>query len=113
MVLTFICMLGIAAGQILFRISAQRIDAQHLLSSTLLNLPLWIALAVYGLATLLWIHVLRTAPLNRVYPVFALAFLVVPVLETLVLGTPLRRQSLIGGAVIMVGVWIAVQGTEA
>jgi drug/metabolite transporter (DMT)-like permease len=111
--LSVVCMLGIAFGQILFRISAQRIDSRQLFTTIAFNGPLWVALAVYGVATLLWIHVLRSAPLNRVYPVFALAFLVVPVLESLLLGVPLRRQSLIGGAVIVVGVLIAVRGLDA
>jgi len=104
------CMLGISVGQILFRVGAQRIDASRWLASIAGNLWLAIALAVYGVATLLWVHVLRTAPLSRVYPLFALAFVVVPVLEAVLLGAPLRRQAVFGGAVIVAGVAIAVQG---
>ena len=100
--------LGISFGQILFRVSAQRIDPQRWLASTLGNPWLWAALAVYAMATVLWVHVLRTAPLSRVYPLIALAFIVVPLLDALLLGEPLRPQSLIGGAVIVVGVVIAM-----
>lgn len=102
--------LGISIGQILFRLSAQRIDGGRWVASTLGNPWLWAALIVYGAATLLWVHVLRTAPLSRVYPLIALAFVVVPLLDTFLLGEPLRPQSLVGGAVIVVGVIIAVQG---
>jgi len=103
--------LGISIGQLLFRLSAQRIDGERWLASTLGNPWLWAALIVYAAATLLWVHVLRTAPLSRVYPLIALAFVVVPLLETLLLGEPLRPQVLIGGAVIVVGVVIAVHGS--
>lgn len=108
LVLTLVCVAGIACGQILFRLAAQRIDGQRLLASVLTNYWLWVALTVYGLATLLWIHVLRTAPLNRVYPLFALAFVVVPVVEHWVWQQPLRWQSWAGGLVIALGVALSV-----
>lgn len=108
LVLTLVCVGGIAGGQILFRLAAERIDGQRLLASLLVNHWLWVALVVYGLATLLWIHVLRTAPLNRVYPLFALAFVVVPIVEHFVWQQPLRWQSWAGGGLIALGVAISV-----
>ena len=103
--------LGISVGQILFRVSAQRIDPQRWIASTLGNPWLWAGLVVYAGATVLWLQVLRSAPLSRVYPLIALAFIVVPLLDALLLGETLRPQSLIGGAIIVVGVAIAIQGT--
>lgn len=111
MLISLACVLGIAFGQILFRIGAQRIDSERLVTSALLNVPLIAALAIYGVATIGWIHVLRTAPLHRVYPIFALGFLIVPLLEWLVLGVPLRWQSLAGGAVIAAGIVLSVSGS--
>lgn len=110
---TLACVLGIAFGQILFRVGAQQIDAQRLVRTTVGNGALIAALVVYAVATASWIHVLRTAPLHRVYPLFALGFVIVPVLEHLLLGTALRWQSLAGGAVIVVGVLLAVSNTQA
>lgn len=110
LLLTLVCVGGIAAGQILFRLAAERIDGSKLLTSLLSNPWLWVALTVYGVATLLWIHVLRTAPLHRVYPLFALAFVVVPVLEHWVWQQPLRWQSWVGGFIIAVGVALSVSG---
>lgn len=107
-ILTLVCVAGIAAGQILFRLAAERIEGSRLLPSMLVNPWLWVALLVYGLATLLWIHVLRSAPLNRVYPLFALAFVVVPLLEHWVWQHPLRWQSWVGGMVIALGVALSV-----
>ena len=106
--LTLLCVAGIAGGQILFRLAAERIEGSRLLASLLMNLWLWVALAVYGLATLLWIHLLRSAPLNRVYPLFALAFVVVPIVEHWVWQQPLRWQSWVGGLIIALGVALSV-----
>jgi drug/metabolite transporter (DMT)-like permease len=108
LVLTLVCVGGIAGGQILFRLAAERIDGQRLMASLLVNHWLWVALVVYGLATMLWIHVLRTAPLNRAYPLFALAFVVVPIVEHFVWQQPLRWQSWAGGGLITLGVAISV-----
>lgn len=110
--LTLVCVLGIAAGQVLFRLAAQRIQAADWLHTLVLNPWLWTALVVYGVATLLWIWVLRTAPLHRVYPFFALAFVLVPFLESWVWAHPVRWQSWAGGVIIAIGVVIAVSGSE-
>lgn len=107
--LTVVCVLGIGAGQIFFRKGALAIDGGHWISSSLANPSLWVALVIYAAATALWIYVLRFAPLNRVYPVFALAFVFVPFLEWLILGEPFRMQTLAGGALIFLGVAIAVR----
>ena len=107
--LTAVCVLGIGFGQILFRKGAVDIDGERVIVSTLTSPSLWVALLVYAAATVLWVYVLRFAPLNRVYPVFALAFILVPALEWLLLGEPFRVRSLIGGAIIFAGVAIAVR----
>jgi drug/metabolite transporter (DMT)-like permease len=111
--LSLVSMLGVSIGQILFRLSAERVDSARWAATTLGNPWLWLAVMVYVFATALWIHVLRTAPLARVYPWFALAFVVVPLLEAWLLGEPLRMQVLVGGMVIIVGVAIAVRGASA
>ncbi len=111
LLLTLLCVAGIASGQILFRLAAERIDANRWFHSLAFNPWLWISLAVYGAATLLWIHVLRNAPLNRVYQLFALAFVVVPVVEHWVWQQPLRWQSWVGGLVIAGGVALSMGGS--
>lgn len=108
LLLTSLCVLGITAGQILFRLAAQRIDGSRLWASALGNVWLWVALLIYGVATLLWIHVLRTAPLHRVYPLFAMAFVCVPLVEHWLWSQPLRWQSWVGGLLIVAGVAVSV-----
>ena len=55
--------------------------------------PLMIAaLALYAVATVLWVYVLRTVPLSAAYAVFAFAFIIVPVLAHFVLDEPLSAE---------------------
>ena len=108
--LTMGCVAAISSGQLLFKKAAQTIDPSAGWIVSVLNGWLVSALLLYGGATLLWIYILRTAPLALAYPLFALGFLIVPVLSWMLLGEPLRPMTLAGGAIILVGVVIAVRG---
>ncbi len=109
LLLTLLTVLAMSAGQILFKMAAQDMaQPASWVQQLLLNPKLWLALLVYGGATLAWVMLLRQVPLNVAYPFVALAFLVVPLLSHWLLGEPLRWQSLVGAAVIVVGVWISV-----
>ena len=110
--LTLACVALIAIGQLLFKSAAGqwRVDGwtwttvRGFLSPAMLS-----ALFIYAAATLLWVFVLRTVPLSTAYALFSLAFLIVPVLAWMFLGEPLAVNTLVGGAVIVVGVIIAVR----
>lgn len=108
--LTLVCVMGIACGQLLFKKGALTLDAHSGVMAMLLNGWVLMALAIYGAATLLWIHVLRSTPLTLAYPLFALTFLIVPLLSSAWLGETLQRGSLIGGAIILAGVYVSVAG---
>lgn len=107
--ITLVCVLGIAAGQILFKLAALSLAGGGSLWVRWLNPYLIIALCVYGLATLLWVWVLRTVPLHLAYPLMALAFLFVPTLAHIFLGEPFHPKVFFGGALIMLGVFISVR----
>lgn len=101
--------LALSVGQILFKLAARGLaGTEPLIYQILGNHYLWIALAVYGIATAFWIGLLRQIPLHIAYPFVALAFLFVPILGFWFLHEPLRWQSLLGALVIVVGVWISV-----
>jgi drug/metabolite transporter (DMT)-like permease len=109
--LTLLCVVLIAVGQLLFKSAAGqwRIDGwswatlRSFLSPTLL-----LALVLYGLTTVLWVMVLRSVPLSIAYPLYALVFMLVPILAHFAFGEALSWNSLVGGAVIMLGVMIAI-----
>lgn len=100
--------LALSVGQVLFKLAARAIDGtEPALRQVLFNGALWSALVVYGLATAFWVALLREVPLHVAYPFVALAFFFVPVMAHVVLGEPLRWQTLAGAAVIFVGVWLS------
>lgn len=99
----------LSAGQILFKVAAAKIDFVEagVVSSLLFNYSLWIALLVYGIATVCWLIVLNTIPLRVAYPFVALGFFIVPILSSIFLNEPLTTYSLLGAAIITVGVYIS------
>lgn len=112
LLLTLLCVLLISAGQLLFSAAARQWHVDGWSWATLsgfLSPIMLLALTVYGFATLLWVYVLRTVPLASAYALFSLAFLIVPVLAWLFLGEKLAVNTLVGGAIIVVGVIVAVR----
>jgi len=98
---------ALSVGQVLFKLSARALEGSgSLLARVLFNKYLFAALVVYGLATALWVALLRQVPLSVAYPFVALAFFLVPLMGHWVLGEPLRWQTLVGAGVIFAGVWI-------
>ncbi len=109
LLLTFVCVLMIGCGQILFKMAANRgaqLAGTGFIESWL-TWPLLVALGVYGLATLLWVWILRYITLNTAYPVYALAFLVIPALAHFFLGEPMTWRHFVGGGLIIIGVAIS------
>ena len=107
--LTLATVLGIAAGQVLFKLGALSSNVAPegaSLVARYLNGYLIVAFAVYVIATVAWVYVLKTVPLNIAYPFMALAFVVVPVVAHFFVGEPLAWNHLVGGLVIAGGIWL-------
>jgi drug/metabolite transporter (DMT)-like permease len=110
-VLTLGCVVLLAVGQVLFKSAAGqwRIEGWSWITvRTFLSPVMLLALFLYAVATVLWVYVLRSAPLVLAYALFSLAFIVTPLLAHFALGEPLSMRTLIGGALIVAGVVIAV-----
>ena len=97
-------------GQILFKYAASKVEIsdKNIFLSFLFNIPLLLALLIYGLATIVWILVLRDAPLRLAYPIQAIAFFVVPICAYFFLSEPLKLNTFIGAGVITLGVIISL-----
>jgi undecaprenyl phosphate-alpha-L-ara4N flippase subunit ArnE len=76
--------------------------------SSMLNIKLIIALAVYFFATLMWLFVLKSTPLRVAYPFFALVFFIVPIFAHFLLGESINWNTFAGAALIAIGVWVSV-----
>ena len=107
LLLTLLSVLAIAGGQVLFKLAARSAAAGSGALLDMLNPWLFAALTVYGVATVLWVWVLKTVPLNIAYPFMGFAFVVVPLLAALFLDEPLGWRVLAGGVLITAGVAVA------
>jgi drug/metabolite transporter (DMT)-like permease len=112
LLLGLICVSGISIGQIFFKLAAlsiAKINANNTLWHYVLNTNLLIALFIYILTTGLWVWLLRVVPLKQAYPLFALAFFIVPLLGALFLHEKFELKTAIGGVFIVLGVYISVK----
>ncbi len=99
--------LMIAAGQVLFKLTSERLVQSGAPFYTALFNPVFIlALAIYGTATLLWIYVLKAVPLAYAYSFMALTFVIVPLMAALWLGEALTLKYAAGAAFIIIGLII-------
>jgi drug/metabolite transporter (DMT)-like permease len=98
--------LALAVGQLLFKSTAMAWSGEKTLFSIKVMLRLVPSLAVYGLATLAWIWVLRSAQLKTAYPFMALAFAIVPIGAFYLFGERVTPMYGVGAAFIVVGVVI-------
>lgn len=106
--LTLACVLAICIGQILFKRAALEIEQLDGWFHFRVLLIISMAFFVYGGATLMWIHLLRTVALTIAYPLMALSFVAVPVLSWWLIDEQLKASTVLGGIIIVIGVWVSV-----
>jgi drug/metabolite transporter (DMT)-like permease len=101
---------GFSVAQLLFKRAAQRVEIVPSLGSMwrLATEPAFVgALMFYAVGTVLYIWVLNRLPLSRAYAVFALQFVVVPLLGVLVYGEPAGWRLFAGSMLIVAGILLA------
>lgn len=107
--IALICVVGIACGQILFKLSAASLKRTGSLFDPSTLLLLGSSFALYGVMTIAWIWVLQKAELGKVYPLMALAFVIVPLGSHLMFGERFQPQYFVGVGLIMIGIIVAVR----
>jgi drug/metabolite transporter (DMT)-like permease len=108
-IIAVICVLGIAIGQILFKLSANSLHQTGSYFAPKTAVTLFSALVLYGVTTIAWVWVLQKIELGRVYPLMALAFILVPLGSHFILGDRFQPQYFVGVVLIMIGIVIAVK----
>lgn len=108
-VIALICVVGIACGQILFKLSAVSLHKTGSILDPSTMTLLLSSFALYGVMTIAWIWVLQKAELGKVYPLMALAFVIVPIGSHLVFGERFQTQYFAGIALIMAGIIVATR----
>lgn len=99
-----VALLGTVAGQMLFKTSALAMNTAGTIVAWRPAIYFGLAVALYGVMSVMWTLALRELPLNRAYPFMAACFLIVPVVERFIFGQELPTQALIGGAIIAAGI---------
>ena len=95
----------IAGGQVLFKQAGVR-GADAPFVQTVFD-PLFIAaVTLYGVATLMWVYVLKTVPLSFAYTFMALSYVLVPLLAVAFLGETLNWRYGAGALLIIAGLLI-------
>jgi drug/metabolite transporter (DMT)-like permease len=111
-VATLACVAMLVVGQLLFKraAAAWRVDgASWTTVVTFFSPPLVAALAVYGLATVLWVLVLKHVPLSVALPFNALVFIAAPVAAHYLYAEAISWNTFAGGALIVAGVLVAAR----
>ena len=106
--LTLACVIAIAAGQVMFKLSARSVAGSSALHELLFSPILIAALAVYAVATVAWISQLRYVDLSRAYPLMALSFVIVPLASMAILGETVAPRYWAGVALIVGGIVLTV-----
>jgi undecaprenyl phosphate-alpha-L-ara4N flippase subunit ArnE len=100
--LCLVCVALVSLGQVLLRgVSIAAADGGI---ARLLSLQSGVAVAVYGLAMLMWLFVLSRVPLTQAFAFFGLCFFLVPLLAHQFHGDPIGPRTWLGAAIIAVGV---------
>jgi drug/metabolite transporter (DMT)-like permease len=108
-IVAFLCVVGIAVGQILFKLSANSLEKTGSFFAPKTALILFSAFALYGITTIAWVWVLQKVELGRVYPLMAMAFILVPLGSHFILGERFQSQYFMGVALIVIGIIVAVK----
>jgi drug/metabolite transporter (DMT)-like permease len=102
--------LGMAAGQMLFKLASLRIVADapliERLGHVLVNWAFLAALAIYLALSVLWVWILSFTPISRAYLFVALSFAIVPIFGAALFAEPMSLRLGIGIAIILAGLFL-------
>ncbi|MBA1204476.1 4-amino-4-deoxy-L-arabinose-phospho-UDP flippase [Pseudomonas capeferrum] len=107
--IALLCVVGIATGQIMFKLSASSLQRAGTIFDLKTLMILGAAFALYGITTIAWVWVLQKIELGKAYPLMALAFVLVPIGSHFILGERFQVQYFVGVAFIMFGIVLAVK----
>jgi len=103
---------GMASGQLLFKMAAQRLTLSGAGGDRLIDLTgnvyFFAAFALYCGLAVLWVWILTFTPLSRAYPFVAIAFAITPLLGGWLFGEPIGLRLILGIAAIVLGLVLVV-----
>ena len=103
------CVFGLAVGQMLFKISSIRLAKTGSFFHLKVAASLLAAMFLYGLISVAWVWILQKVELGRIYPLMALAFVLVPLGSHFLFGERFTYQYFAGVTFIVIGIIIAAK----
>lgn len=108
-ILLLASVLIIATGQVIFKFAAINLrEAGSIFNFISINafsiMLVMIALCLYLISTVAWVHALRVIPLSVAYPFNALAFLIIPLVSTFLFNETLPRFFLVSLILVWTGI---------
>jgi len=107
--IAILCVIGLSIGQILFKITATLANDSGTFISFKPIAMLFMAMLLYFVCSMAWVWVLQKVELGRVYPLTALAFVLVPINCYLLLEERFTHQYFIGVVIIAIGMLVVVK----
>lgn len=108
-IIAVLCVIGLALGQILFKVSANLSAQPEGFFSFKAILVFLAAICLYGVVSIAWVWILQRMELGRAYPLMALAFVLVPLGSNLIFGERFQPQYFVGVALIVAGIVVATK----
>jgi drug/metabolite transporter (DMT)-like permease len=96
-------------GQLLFKLGAININGTSLtrfLPGVVTSPAIIAACVLYAITTVIWVWVLKHAPLSMAYPFTALSYVITPILSYLLFNEKLNLQFAMGSFILMLGIII-------
>jgi undecaprenyl phosphate-alpha-L-ara4N flippase subunit ArnE len=106
----------IAVGQVLFKIVSTGPADGRGMSAMLIyagDWRLWLALLLYGAATIAWLAAIRRIPINQAYMFMALSYVYLPVIAWAMLGERYSYSQAAGLALILAGLYFSMTARSA
>jgi drug/metabolite transporter (DMT)-like permease len=105
-IVLFFNILLLVSGQLLWKTGMNKMDTAKgdTWVSLLWSPHIWSGLVLYGIATVLWLYVLKKLPLSLAYPLQSLAYVIALVAAVFIFHESVPLQRWIGAAIILAGV---------
>jgi drug/metabolite transporter (DMT)-like permease len=108
-IVAVLCVVGLAVGQILFKTSSIALAQAGSFFNWKVLSTLFAAMCLYGVTSIAWVWILQRIELGKVYPLMALAFVLVPIGSHFAFGERFQVQYFLGVALIVFGIVVAVR----